>query len=147
MAARTGGDVLRMVFWYNSTPREGMEKNTIPSHGMFAREWRIPISTTSEVTEGHRRPGSSLAIGDAVYVKPPAARCTKEWPRGVVTKMPSGVTVEVNGIPRHIADVRAVPEEQEPPAVAREQMSGEEIVGERPHWERKMLQRLDDYVL
>ena len=37
-----------------------------------------------------------------------AARCTSRWHRGVVTGAHGSAGVEVNGIPRHVADVRVV---------------------------------------
>ena len=42
-------------------------------------------------------------------MKPPSARCTVEWPKVLVTAQTTGVTVEVDGVPRHIADIRPVP--------------------------------------
>ena len=38
----------------------------------------------------------------------PVALATR-WKDGVVTSLPSERSVEVGGVPRHIADVRAVP--------------------------------------
>ena len=58
----------------------------------------------------HRRPVSGkYRVGDKVFVKPPGARCTTHWGRGVVTALSSTRAVEVGGIPRHVADVRPVP--------------------------------------
>lgn len=47
------------------------------------------------------------------FVKPPDARCTTRWKNGVVTAIPSERSAEVGGIPRHIADVRTVPDSDE----------------------------------
>ena len=46
--------------------------------------------------------------GDEVWVKPPDNKCTTEWSRGTVTKVNSHNNIEVEGMPRHILDVRPV---------------------------------------
>ena len=43
-----------------------------------------------------------------VFVKPAAARCTSRWPIGRVTSVLSDQAIEVDGMPRHIADCRPV---------------------------------------
>ena len=50
-----------------------------------------------------------IAVGDQVFVRPPGARCTTPWPRGEVTQICSPQTIEVDGTPRHVADVRLAP--------------------------------------
>ena len=47
--------------------------------------------------------------GMRVFVKPPNSRCTSEWHEGLVTQDQRGLTVEVNGTPRHVSDLRHVP--------------------------------------
>ena len=49
-----------------------------------------------------------LTIGEEVWVKPPQARCTARWSRGLVTDVNSRNNISVNGVPRHIHDVRRV---------------------------------------
>ncbi|KAI0985746.1 hypothetical protein GJ496_011071 [Pomphorhynchus laevis] len=44
--------------------------------------------------------------GDAVFIRPPGSRCFTKWPMQVVTGAGNGLSVEVAGIPRHIADIR-----------------------------------------
>ncbi|KHJ39894.1 hypothetical protein D918_10064 [Trichuris suis] len=48
----------------------------------------------------------SCDIGDCVWVKPPATRCNSRYQRGVVIGIVSEHAVEVDGIPRHIRDLR-----------------------------------------
>ena len=50
----------------------------------------------------------SFKAGDHVYVKPPGAKCSTEWPRTTVSKVNSPTKLEINGVPRHVADVRPV---------------------------------------
>ena len=58
------------------------------------------------------RSNRKFKVGEYVFVKPINARCTQRWNNGVVTGVGSGVQIEVDGIPRHIADIRAVPKEE-----------------------------------
>ena len=48
-------------------------------------------------------------IGDNVYVKPPNATCTREWTTGTVTGLKTNQKIEVDGQPRHISEIRSVP--------------------------------------
>ena len=50
---------------------------------------------------------SPFRVGDLVFVKPSQMRCKSQWPTGRVTAILSEQAVEVNGIPRHVADCRA----------------------------------------
>ncbi|KAI0979212.1 hypothetical protein GJ496_010936 [Pomphorhynchus laevis] len=49
-------------------------------------------------------------IGEIVLVKPPNARCTTLWFKGAVKQIILDVTVAINGIPRHISDIRHIVE-------------------------------------
>ena len=44
--------------------------------------------------------------GNRVVVKPPNVRCDTRWSGGTVTRVNSPWNVDVNGVPRHIQDVR-----------------------------------------
>ena len=48
-----------------------------------------------------------LKVGDEVWVKPADARCTSRWQEGTVTHVNSENNVEVDGMARHVLDVRA----------------------------------------
>ena len=111
MAARTSGDPLTMVYWYNSTPKDGIDAQTVPANQVNAYKWRVV--TCSIDRDGSNRVqsvGGNFVQGDKVYVKPPVARCISEWLIGTVTDVQSATNVEVNGIPRHVADIRPVPD-------------------------------------
>ena len=47
-------------------------------------------------------------IVDEVWVKPPKVRCTSKWNRGTVTGVNSINNVEIDGMPRHVLDIRRV---------------------------------------
>ena len=66
---------------------------------------------------------AKVEVGDEVWVKPPDARCTSQWGMGEVTKVNSKNNVEVEGVPRHILDVRPVRHGEE-------EGEGQEAVGE-----------------
>ena len=67
---------------------------------------------------------SDFLVGESGHVKPANARCTTRWQKGKVNALLSPVTMEVDGRPCHVADVRQYaspqpggPEESErPPA-------------------------------
>ena len=52
--------------------------------------------------EGH----SEYWVGDAVWVKPPHGRCDTRYGTGEVTGVISQHAVEVDGVPRHVRDLR-----------------------------------------
>ena len=110
MVSRTNGDPLDMVFWYTVTPKEGTQEKTVPSAQLHSYVWRTPGDSSS--CEAWNE-GRSLGwkIGDKVFVKLPSARCTTPWPVGFITGILSRQRVEVNGVPRHVADLREVPRE------------------------------------
>ena len=107
MAARANADPLDMVFYYNVTPREGQRETTVPSNVLFQYKWRVPSVTLPK--DKSKRNNGKWHLGDNVFVKPPLTRCTSMWPVGVVTGVDSDQRVEVDGVPRHVADVRSVP--------------------------------------
>ena len=44
-------------------------------------------------------------------MKPPSSCCTMQWSRGQVTEIHSNNNISIDGVPRHILDIR--PEEDE----------------------------------
>lgn len=97
---------LEAVFWYNMAPRFGQREDSIPQRAIFRYDWRHP-SVDPQPNEGEAT-GTGVELGDEVWVKPPGARCTSHWQRGVVTRLNSNSNVSVDGMPRHILDVRRV---------------------------------------
>ena len=108
MAARSNSNPLDMVFWYNTTPKHGTAGETVPARAVFSYQWRIPVGKCDMETDG-----TAAHIGQKVFVKPPAARCTTTWPIGTVTGMSGMHSIEVNGVPRHVADLRFLPGDEE----------------------------------
>lgn len=101
-AARSGISPSRAAFWYNLAPRDRKDAKTAPAAMLHTYDWRHPMSAT----EPHEQEPAEYVTGDVVFVKPPAARCTDTWPIGRVTAVNSRNNVDVDGIPRHVLDVR-----------------------------------------
>ena len=128
MAARANGDPLDMVFFYNVTPKEGIQSASLPSSSRYRYEWRIPC-VAAEVLQDPEK--SEFKVGDRVFVKPPSGRCTVPWSLGVISGEQTAQRVEVDGVPRHVADLRSVPKHQ--PIDSAEEEDGEsQLSSERP---------------
>lgn len=113
MAARTGGSVNNMVFWYNNTPSQD---GIVPADQLYSYKVRLPqISNNSRQVKP--TDSNPYSVGDSVYVKPAAAKCTSVWKLGKVTAVKSNTSVEVNGVNRHVADLRLAWPETRPGTV------------------------------
>ena len=108
MAERAGISPIEAVFWYNVSPRSGQDRKTVPQLAVFAYEWRQPWEQVEKYPEDDSGGSSKLQVGDEVWVKPPLAKCTSKWPKGTVTAVNSPCNIEVDGIPRHVLDLRPI---------------------------------------
>ena len=111
VAARSSISPLEAAFWYNLAPVD-RNPDSAPSTVLFSSgyRWRNPSMQMPDavpVAGG----GSRFCVGDVVFVKPPLPRCTTQWPTGRITAILSEQAVEVDGIPRHVADCRSAPVE------------------------------------
>ena len=145
MAARSDADILRMVFWYNFAPR-GNSDLLAPCDLIYNYKWRPPFEVGRE-QESETPSRVDLAVGDVVFVKPPFARCTTQWPRGTVTGTPGSVAVEVDGVPRHVADVRRLSGDVEGTSETGQEEVHERDLERRSRRERRMPQRFQDYIV
>ncbi len=94
-----------VVFWYNALPTKGIDAETIPAERTYTYKWRIPGFGGPPLQDEQSDPFPPYIVGDEVVVKPIDGRCTSAWTPGVVTKI-NGWNVEVDGVPRHVADIR-----------------------------------------
>ena len=127
----------------NVAPRYGQSKESVPQRSVFSYEWRLPC--VKPETARRQDINSRVQIGDEVWVRPGLARCSTQWGRGFVTGINSDNNVEIDGVPRHILDVRRVvleePEPEQPPEEA------EEVQVRRfPHRDRVAPVWMRDYV-
>ena len=152
VAARSGVSPKEATFWYNLAPVDG-SANSAPSTVLFSSgyKWRNPGCGVTEVSM-RARTAVPFSVGDRVFVKPSPARCTSRWPAGRVTAVLSEQAVEVDGIPRHVANCRPVHDGSLPSGVCDESaetdVSGvsedeeEEQPGERNPWEGRLRQNV-----
>ena len=139
------------TFWYNMSPRSGQDVGSVPQCSVFRYDWRHPAADPSL---GHEEQVSTVRVGDEVWVKPPQARCTTQWQKGSVTGINSANNILVDGVPRHILDLRRVvhlggegdQDEDEGPVVLGGEGGGEDGVEQRyPRRERRPPVWLGDY--
>ena len=104
IAARKQCSVSEAVYWYNVTPRDDSDESTAPANVLYGYVVRV-----RGLTEKLQDTGESHAeyrVGDAVWVKPPHGRCDTRYGTGKVTGVISQHAVEVDGVPRHVRDLR-----------------------------------------
>ena len=116
-AARTGADPRQIVFWYNLAAKKGTKNESAPCAEVFCYDWRHPLVARS-VERDEEPCCSGYSVGDQVWVKPPAGTCTSKWALGQVTGVTSSNNISVNGIPRHILDVRRFSDDDDEVEVA-----------------------------
>ena len=92
------------TFWYNVTPRKDIEESSVPSNLLFRYHWRVPFDVNLRTEGGDVE--SSFLVGDEVWVKSSPPSCVKQWMPGKVTRIVSKHTVCVDGMPRHVRDIR-----------------------------------------
>jgi len=92
------------TYWYNVTPRKDVDETTVPSRVLFRYAWRLPDDSSHQEAVGKTH--SVFSVGDEVWVKPAVPLCTKKWSLGKITEVQSTHVVCVDGMPRHVRDVR-----------------------------------------
>ena len=105
MAERSGTSPIEAAYWYNMVPREGQREGSAPQRSIYTYEWQLGGEESMEVAEEVR---SAVRVGDEVWVKPGGARCTTQWKTGRVTGVTSVNNVDIDGMPRHILDIRPI---------------------------------------
>ena len=99
------------VYWYNMSQKNGIDAMSVPQKAVYRYEWRIHVFDDEGESSNVN---GKFQIGDEVWVKPPNCRCTTKWHRGTITKVNTENNLEVDGMARHILDVREVFEEDSP---------------------------------
>ena len=126
-AERGGIRPQEAVFWYNASPRSGQSEDSVPQRSLFRYEWRHPALQPLQEKDVKE---AQVKIGEEVWVKPPNARCTTQWRKGIVTGINSRNNISVDGMPRHILDIRRVilPSESSDGSEEEEEEQNEEVV-------------------
>ena len=108
IAARHQCPVDEAVYWYNASPRgPSYSDAAAPANGIYS--YKIRLLGLDRVVDSVEVKGP-YKVGDSVWVKPSGVRCDRRYGKGVVSKLVSSVSVEVDGIPRHIRDLRPASE-------------------------------------
>lgn len=107
IAARTGKSPLTAVYWYNFLPLDTHKISSAPHRQHFRRKWSNPLQHPKDAATNAVDAGG-YGEGEAVFVKPSGARCTTPWGQGTVTAVIEEGAVEVDGVHRHVADLRRV---------------------------------------
>ena len=103
IAARKGCSVMEAVYLHNVTPKDGKTPETAPMNSL--RGYRARVRGVDQQVP-RKDVVCRYGVGDAVWVRPADSRCDKQYDRGRVTSVTSEHTVEVNGVPRHVRDLR-----------------------------------------
>ena len=106
IAVRKKCSVLEAVFLYNLSPKDGQDASSTPASRVHSYSWRMPGVDPSDPSLSTGNATSSFRIGDVVWVKPKNYRCTGRFGTGRVTGVISSQAIEVDGVPRHVRDVR-----------------------------------------
>ena len=104
--ARSGCTVQEALYWYNLTPKDDMNAESAPANELYRYEVRL-----RGIDVNVREPGvvrCRFGVGDRVWVRDPSRKCDAPSSIGTVTDVVSAQTVEVDGMPRHVRDLRAV---------------------------------------
>lgn len=105
IAARKQCSVAEAVYLYNVTPMDDESPDITPASLLYRYEVRTKYIDGMAESEEVEVP-SKYRVGDLVWVRPPDARCTDKYLEGVVTDVVSAQCVEVDGMYRHIRDLR-----------------------------------------
>lgn len=128
IAARKQCSIAEAVHLYNVAPRDGREADDSPASRVYRYAVRDCVQFESDESaapdcelEAFTAPAPSageteLSVGDAVWVRQRGTRCTEPSKRGTVTGIISRQVVEVEGIPRHVKDLRCCVD-QAPPCI------------------------------
>ena len=104
IVARMQCSIPEAVYWYNGTLKDDATPSTAPVNGIYRYEQRIKaIDFTPSMV---RVVDTPYKVGERVWVKPPNARCTTRFGSGKIDEIISPQTVLVDGVPRHVKDVR-----------------------------------------
>ena len=87
---------------------KGNDADTAPANQIFRYEVRLlGIDKVNEERPSAVHP-SHYNVGDRVWIRHPSRRCNVKSLSGTVTKVVSAQNVEVDGMPRHVRDLRVV---------------------------------------
>ena len=114
IAARKCCSIAEAVYWYNVAPKDDVDTATAPANRLYNYEMRL-LGVDRVLHDESGTIDNPYDIGDNLWVKPAENWCHTKFKLGTVTGVISNHTVEVDGMPRHVRDLRsAVPPEVPP---------------------------------
>lgn len=125
--ARKGCSVAEAVYRYNTMPRED-DPSSSPANQLCRYEVRLlDIDGVSEEDQP-ADPSHHFSVGDRVWIRHPSRRCDTRSTEGTITRLVSNQNVEVDGMPRHVRDLRhATPLPTAPEEPSTEERDGLEM--------------------
>ncbi|KFD62540.1 hypothetical protein M514_09025 [Trichuris suis] len=114
IAARTGCSAREAVYRYNLMPRDDRSSATAPANPAY--RYTVTDRNEATISSGDQNTHGLYMVGDAVWVKSRDGRCDTRYDSGVVTRLVSDQAVEINGVPRHVRDIRRRVSFPSPPA-------------------------------
>ena len=107
IATRKRCTIPEAVYWYNVMPKDDVSSATAPTNMVYWYHlWLKGINGTSATT--HNQQQAVIKSGDRVWVKTLHGRCTTKYKVGRVTGITSVQNIMVNGMPRHVKDLRPI---------------------------------------
>lgn len=107
IAARKLCSIVEVVYRYNVMPR-GEDSSSAPANQIFSYEVRLLGIDGVTETDRSENVEHQFTVGDKVWVRHPSRRCDIQSSVGTVTNIVSVQNVEVDGMPRHVRDLRLV---------------------------------------
>ena len=88
-------------------PKDNMSSATAPANMVYRYHIQLKrINGTSVPT--HNQQQAVFKPGDRVWVKTPHGRCTTKYKVGHVTGITSALNITVDGMPRHMKELRPI---------------------------------------
>ena len=106
IAARKGCAISEAVDIYNATPRDIADPESKPACILNGYKQTDMMVLSQMVPDQADTVESRYEVGECVWVRPPQVRCDMQYEQGVVTNVISEQAVEVDGVPRHIRELR-----------------------------------------
>ena len=107
IAARKNCSISEAVYWHNVIPKDDVSSCTAPADALHRYHIRIKGVEDNPLPEPEVTKGM-YEKGDVVWVKNPRGKYTTKYSTGRVTEMISLQSVKIDGVPRHVKDLRPV---------------------------------------
>ena len=107
IAARKNCSILEAVYWHNVTSKDDVSPCTAPADTLHRYYIRIKGVEDNPLPEPEVTKGMNEK-GDVVWVMNPSGKCTTKYSSGRVTEVISPQSVKIDGVPRHVKDLRLV---------------------------------------